>query len=199
MRLGIFGGTFDPPHIGHLILAAESAEQLGLDRVLWVITPDPPHKTGLPISPLDVRLRLLAAALDADPRFEISRVDIDRPGPQYAVDTIQILRKVYPGSELFYLLGGDSLHDLPRWHAPQRLIASLDGIGVMHRPGDRVDLGGVERFLPGLAVKTHFVEAPLLEIASRDIRERVRQGRHFRYFVPDAVYSLIQELRLYRA
>lgn len=199
MRLGIFGGTFDPPHIGHLILAAESAEQLGLDRVLWVITPDPPHKTGAPISPLDVRLRLLTAALDADPRFEISRVDIDRPGPQYAVDTIQILRKEYPGSELFYLLGGDSLHDLPRWHAPQRFIASLDGIGVMHRPGDRVDLGGVERFLPGLAVKTHFVEAPLLEIASRDIRERVRQGRHFRYFVPDAVYSLIQELRLYQA
>lgn len=198
MRLGIFGGTFDPPHLGHLILAAESADQLQLDRVLWVITPAPPHKAETTISPLDVRLRMLEAALDEDPRFEISQVDIDRPAPQYAIDTVNILKKMYPGSKLFYLLGGDSLHDLPNWHAPQRLLASVQGVGVMRRPGDRVDLGGVERFLPGLGIKVHFVEAPLLEIASRDIRDRIAEDRHYRYFLPEAVYEIIQELHLYQ-
>src|SRR5512135_475432 len=91
LRIGIFGGTFDPPHIGHLILAAESRDQLRLDRVLWVVTPDPPHKTGRAISPLATRLALLQAALGADEGFEISRAEIDRPGPQYSVDTVRIL------------------------------------------------------------------------------------------------------------
>jgi nicotinate-nucleotide adenylyltransferase len=199
MRLGVFGGTFDPPHLGHLILAAEAADQLHLDKVLWVITPDPPHKQGAQISPLEVRLRMLQAALDEDARFSISRVDIDRPGPQYAVDTVQIIKKEYPGCQLFYLLGGDSLRDLPKWHAPQRLLATVDGVGVMHRPGDRVDLGGLERFLPGIGMRACFVDAPLLEIASHDIRERVRDGRHFRYFLPDAVYQIVLELKLYGA
>lgn len=199
MRLGIFGGTFDPPHLGHLILAAEAADQLQLDKVLWVITPDPPHKQNLAITPLATRLRLLEAALNGDPRFEISRVDVDRPGPQYAVDTVQILRGMYPGSALYYLLGGDSLRDLPKWHAPQRLLASVDGVGVMRRPGDRVDLGGVERFLPGLNRRVCFIDAPLLEIASRDVRERVAEYRHFRYFLPEAVYALIESLGLYRS
>lgn len=198
MRLGIFGGTFDPPHLGHLILAAEAADQLALERVLWVITPDPPHKSGSKISPLEIRLRMLEAALGDNEYFVISRVDIDRPAPQYAVDTVQIIRQQYPGCELYYLLGGDSLHDLPKWHAPQRLLASVDGVGVMRRPGDRVDLGGLERFLPGLGNRVRFVEAPLLEIASRDIRERILEERHYRYFLPEAVYALIQELGLYR-
>ncbi len=197
-RLGIFGGTFDPPHVGHLILAAEACDQLELDRVLWVITPDPPHKLDLHISPLDVRLRMLQAALDDDPRFVISRVDIDRPGPQYAADTVQIIKTQNPGSQLYYLLGGDSLHDLPKWHAPQRLLATVDGVGVMRRPGDRVDMGGLERYLPGIGTRVCFVESPLLEIASRDIRERAADGRHFRYFLPDAVYQIILELGLYR-
>jgi nicotinate-nucleotide adenylyltransferase len=199
MRLGVFGGTFDPPHLGHLILAAEAADQLQLDLVLWVITPDPPHKHGQSISPLDVRMRMLKAALNEDARFQISRVDVDRPGPQYAVDTVQILKGQYPGSQLYYLLGGDSLHDLPKWYAPQRLLATVDGVGVMRRPGDRVDLGGLERFLPGLGHRVRFVDAPLLEIASRDIRERIAEGRHCRYFLPEAVWSIIQELNLYSA
>ena len=198
MRLGIFWGTFDPPHLGHPILAAESADQLGPGKVLWVITADPPHKHGQVISPLEVRLKLLRAALDDDPRFEISRVDIDRPGPQYAVDTVQILKGLYPGSQLFYLLGGDSLRDLPKWYAPQRLLATVDAVGVMRRPGDLIDLGGLERTLPGLSKRVQFVDAPLLEIASRDIRERLAENRHFRYFLPDAVYALIVGEKLYQ-
>ena len=134
MRVGIFGGTFDPPHVGHLILAAEARDQLGLDRVLWVVTPDPPHKAGRTITPLLTRLDLVEAAICQDSQFEISRAEIDRPGPHYSVDTVEILARTYPQAELFYLMGGDSLHDLPTWKRPRQFIAALDGIGVMRRP-----------------------------------------------------------------
>jgi nicotinate-nucleotide adenylyltransferase len=197
VRLGIFGGTFDPPHLGHLILASEAAEQLHLDTVLWVITPDPPHKQFQAVSPLPVRLALLEAALSDEPLFEISRVDLDRPGPQYAVDTLQLLAELYPGSELYYLIGGDSLHDLPGWYAPERLIALTTGLGVMRRPGDRIDMERLERLLPGIAAKLCFIDAPLLEISSRDLRERIRSGRHARHFLSEAVWNLIQKNKTY--
>ncbi len=197
-RIGIFGGTFDPPHIGHLILAAEARDQLSLDQVLWVVTPDPPHKTGRAISPLAVRLELVRAALDNDPEFAISRVEIDRPGPHYSADTVQILARENPGAALFYLMGGDSLHDLPTWVRPKEFIRCLAGIGVMRRPQDFVDLPWLERILPGIVAKVHFVNAPLLEISSTTIRERIAQGRHFRYFLPPKVYRIIQANGLYR-
>lgn len=199
MRIGVFGGTFDPPHVGHLILASEARDQLKLDRVLWVVTPDPPHKKGRRvISPLHVRLDLVQAAIGPDAGFEISRVEIDRPGPHYSADTVQILKRENPGAELFYLMGGDSLHDLPTWKRPQDFLACLTGIGVMRRPQDFVDLPYLERALPGITFKTHFVDAPLLEISSTSIRERIKQGRHYRYFLPPAVYELIEEKGLYR-
>ncbi len=197
-RIGIFGGTFDPPHIGHLILAAEAREHLRLDRVLWVVTPDPPHKTGRTIRPLAVRLELVQAALAADAGFEMSRVEIDRPGPHYSVDTVQILGRENPGMELFYLMGGDSLHDLPAWVRPQEFVNCLTGIGVMRRPQDFIDLPWLERLLPGIVAKVHFVDAPLLEISSTSIRERIAQGQHFRYFLPQSVYEIIQAKGYYR-
>lgn len=198
MRLGIFGGTFDPPHLGHLILAAEAADCFGLERVLWVITPDPPHKHFQRVSPLEVRIKLLRAAIGTTAGFEISRVDIDRPGPQYAVDTVRLLREANPGCELTYLIGGDSLRDLPHWYAPGRLLATIDRLGIMRRPGDQVDLDELERALPGIGQKMGFVDAPLLEISSSSIRERVAEGRHFRFFVPERVNALIEEMKLYR-
>ena len=199
MRIGVFGGTFDPPHVGHLILASEARDQLRLDRVLWVVTPDPPHKQGRRlISPLAVRLDLVQAAVGPDGGFEISRVEIDRPGPHYSADTVQILAREYPGAELFYLMGGDSLHDLPTWKRPQEFLACLAGIGVMRRPQDFVDLPNLERALPGITFKTHFVDAPLLEISSTSIRERIEKGHHFRYFLPPAVYEMVEEKGLYR-
>lgn len=196
-RIGIFGGTFDPPHIGHLILAAEARDQMRLDLVLWVLTPDPPHKTGRTISPLATRLELVEAALAADDGFEISRVEIDRPGPHYSVDTVRILGRENPGAELFYLMGGDSLHDLPTWFHPQEFIHTLAGIGVMRRPNDSIDLPWLERALPGVTSKVNYVEAPLLEISSTSIRERIAQGQHFRYFLPPAVCEIIQKKGLY--
>jgi len=198
MNLGIFGGTFDPPHIGHLILAAEAQDQLGLDRVLFVLTPNPPHKMGLPITPVEERLALLQAALDGAPPFELSRVDMDRPPPHYAVDTVCLLRESRPQARLTYLMGGDSLADLPTWHAAREFVQACDAIGVMLRPGRVVDLPALESHLPGVSARVRFIKAPLLDISSSHLRERMAQGRPFRYYLPDAVYRIILERLLYR-
>lgn len=197
-RLGVFGGTFDPVHVGHLILAAECRAQLGLERLLWVLTPNPPHKLGQPISPWELRYDMLQAALVEDPAFELSRVDIDRPEPHYTLDTVLMIKEQHPTSELLYLIGGDSLHDLPNWHRPRELLAAVDGFGVMRRPGDAVDLSRLERFLPGVSAKIFFVDAPLLEISSREIRQRIAQEQAYRYYLPPAVYQYIQDHNLYR-
>ena len=197
-RIGIFGGTFDPPHLGHLILASEVRFQLDLDRLLWVLTPAPPHKPDRPITPVEHRLGMVAAALADAPDFELSTVEIDRPPPHYSIDTVRILRGQFPGNELVYLMGGDSLRDLHTWHAAEALVAELDGIGVMRRPEDDVDLGELEGRLPGAAAKVQVVRAPLLEIASSDIRQRVRAGAPYRYYVHPAVYERIEAEGLYR-
>ncbi len=197
-KIGIFGGTFDPPHLGHLILAAEAYYQLGLARLLWVLTPTPPHKPGIPISPLEDRLILVQAAIASDPSFELSRVDIERQPPHYALDTVLLLKDQYPTSELIYLMGGDSLHDLPTWHRPGEFVAACDTLGVMRRPGYPIDLTSLENVLPGITAKTCFVETPLVDISSSDIRCRVAAGEPFRYFVPKEVWELIEARNLYR-
>jgi nicotinate-nucleotide adenylyltransferase len=198
LRIGIFGGTFDPPHVGHLILAAEAYHQLKLSRLLWVLTPVPPHKPGRPISPVEQRLALVQAAVDKDPAFELSRIDIDRPPPHYAVDTLRILRGLYPAGDLIYLMGGDSLHDLPTWHLPQEFADACDVLGVMRRPGFQVDLTALEDAMPGITKKVCFVDTPLLDISSSDIRRRVSQGEPYRYFLTREVWDLIQSQALYR-
>ena len=197
-RLGIFGGTFDPPHLGHLILAAEAQAQLGLDRVLFVLTADPPHKRDYAITPVEDRLAMLAAAIKGQDIFKLSRVEIDRPGPHYAVDTMRLLAKEHQGNQLVYLIGGDSLRNLPDWDRPQEFIAACDALGAMRRPGTRIDLADLEQALPGLTAKLEFVDAPLLEISSSEIRERVRDGGHYRFYLPGTVYRIINERGLYK-
>lgn len=197
MRIGIFGGTFDPPHVGHQILADEAVAQLNLDRLLWVLTPDPPHKQGQMITGLDCRLEMVKAATANNSAFELSRVDIDRHGPHYAVDTVQIIKEQFPSAELFYIIGGDSLHDLPSWYHPQQLLAEVDGLAVMHRPGDQIDLRLLEEKLPGIGAKIRYIDAPLLEISSRQIRERISAGEGYRYYLPPAVLNIIQRENLY--
>lgn len=197
MRIGIFGGTFDPPHLGHLILASEAQQQLGLEQLLFVLTPYPPHKRGQVIMPVSHRLELLQAAIGDNPAFTLSRVDIDRPPPHYAADTLLLLRKNYPKAEFIYLIGGDSLHDLPKWHEPGRLLAACDALGVMRRPGDTVDLDILEEEIPGVKQKVRFIDAPLLEISSTEIRHRLADGRPVRYFLPPAVYQLILQHHYY--
>ncbi len=197
-RYGIFGGTFDPPHIAHLILAEEAYVQLRLDRVLWIVTPEPPHKRGQPLTPWPLRVRLVQAAVSDNPAFEVSLLEGERPGPHYAVETMRILRRRYPHATLVYLMGGDSLATLPSWYRPQEFVELCDEIGVLRRPYDAADLDALEAELPGLAAKVRFLETPLLDISASDIRQRVAQGRPYRYFVHPGVAQLIQSLALYQ-
>lgn len=198
-RLGIFGGTFDPPHLGHLILASEAYSALKLTRVLWVLTSIPPHKLDQTITDVNDRLAMVRLALNGEPAFKLSTVDMDRPGPHYTLDTVKLLSIQHPNADMVLLIGGDSLHDLPTWHRPTDLVGSLTEIGVMRRPADDIDLAALEAEIPGLSRKVRYIDAPLLEIASHEIRERVAAGLPFRYYVPSAVHEYIVERGLYRS
>ena len=196
-RIGLFGGTFDPLHIGHLILASEAQYQLELTRLLWTLTPEPPHKQDQPITPVEHRLAMVNLAIADNPSFELSRVELDRPGPHYTLDTINLVAEQNPHAEIVPVIGGDSLHDLPTWHRPKDLLYAAHWIGVMRRPGESANLEALERELPGISSKVHYVDAPLLEIASREIRSRIADGRPFRYYLPDPVYHYINQHQLY--
>jgi nicotinate-nucleotide adenylyltransferase len=197
-RIGIFGGTFDPPHVGHLILASEARDQLDLDCTIWVLTPEPPHKQGKDISGIEDRLAMVQMAIEDDDGFKLSHVDIDRPGPHYAVDTAKIIRETYPDKELIYLMGGDSLENLPHWYQAERFLSIMDGIGVMRRPGDDIDLSELFEALPALEEKLNFVTAPLLEISAEQIRHRANQNRAFRYYLLPKIYHYIKDHRIYQ-
>ncbi len=197
-RLGILGGTFDPPHSGHLGAALEALHQLALDRVLWVPAGAPPHKPSQPITPGHHRLVMLERAMAGNPHLSISTVDLERPGPCYTVDTLALLRAEYgPQPEFYFIEGADSLVDLPTWYRPRQLL-DLCRFAVVRRPGVEIDLEALEARLPGLRARVHFVEMPLLEISSTDLRRRVRQGRPISYLVPPGVEAYIQEQGLYR-
>jgi nicotinate-nucleotide adenylyltransferase len=196
--IGIFGGTFDPPHLGHLILAGEAHDQLELKRLLWVLTPIPPHKLDQTITPLEHRLSMIQLMIADYPQFELSRAEIDRPGPHYMVETVQALKSTFPSADLVLLIGGDSLQGLPKWFHPVELVSSVKSLGVMHRPDDKVDLNALEKKIPGISKKVKYVDAPRLEIASRDIRRRIHNGQAFRHYLLPPVYDYIQNNNLYR-
>ena len=197
-RIGLFGGTFDPPHLGHLILAAEAKSQLQLTRLLWTVTPDPPHKQDQPITSIEHRLAMVKLAIEDNPSFELSEVERDRPGPHYTVDTIKLVAGQNPGAEIVPVIGGDSLQDLPTWHQPREIVYAAHWVGVMRRPGEEANLEELERELPGIKSKVHYVNAPLLEIASSEIRSRVATGKPFRCYLPEPVKEYINEHHLYR-
>jgi nicotinate-nucleotide adenylyltransferase len=196
--IGVLGGTFDPPHLGHLILADEGRAALGLERVLWVVTAQPPHKPDEPVTPVEHRLAMVQAAIQADPGFELSRADVDRPGPYYSVGTLRWLAERMPSARFAYLMGADSLRDLPRWHQPEALVAICEALGVMRRSGVDVDLRALERQVPGLAGKVHLFEAPLIGVSAKDVRARVRRQAPYRYLVPPGVADIIARRGLYR-
>lgn len=197
-RLGILGGTFDPIHHGHLLAAEEARHQLDLDQVLFVPAGRPPHKPTGPISPTHHRLRMIELAIAANPRFALSRVDVERPGLCYTVETLELLRaELGPGPIFYFVVGADSLVDIPNWYQPQRLI-ELCEFAVATRTGVEVDLVRLEQQLPGLGDRIQWVPIPLLEISSSDLRERVQAGRPISYLVPSAVEAYIMEHALYR-
>jgi nicotinate-nucleotide adenylyltransferase len=198
MRLGVIGGSFDPIHIGHLIVAQEASTSLALERMLFVPAGQPPHKLGRAMADPEHRVEMVRRAIASNVHFSLSRVDVDRPGPCYSVDTIRILRETWgAGIEIHFLIGSDSLADLPTWHQPDRLIRLCQVVAVQ-RPGYQVDLDELDRRVPGAAAAIQMLAAPTLDVSSTAIRERVRSGRSIRYLVPEPVEQYIHAHGLYR-
>ncbi len=197
-RIGFFGGTFDPPHVGHGILAQEACYQLELDSLQWLITPDPPHKSEAAITPIQHRINMLDLVIQQVPEYAISRIDLDRPPPHYAADSVEIARKQFPEGQIVYLLGEDSLQDLPDWHQPTRFLEELDQLAVAPRPGVSTHLDKLEGQLPGISQLAVFLEGVMLEISSSLIRERIRTGAPYRHFLDSRVADYIKKLELYQ-
>lgn len=195
--IGVFGGTFDPIHHGHLIIAGELRFRLGLDQVLFLPAGRPPHKTDQDITPDHHRLAMLETALAGDPTLAVSYVDIEREGLSYTADSMRVHQQLYPEAEIMFLMGQDSFRDLPHWHEPRR-IAEMVRIGVAMRPGVVVDVENIFSRIPETEGRVDFVDVPLIQIASSDIRRRVRSNEPIRYHVPVPVEEYIQQHGLYR-
>jgi len=206
VRYGILGGTFDPPHIGHLALAQEAFARLQLDRVWFVPAATPPHKRGQPISDAAHRRAMVELAIAGDERFGLDTVDLDRSGPSYTVETLRRLRQRW-GDEAWigFIVGWDMLLSLPTWHEPVNTLATLDALIATRRPGysepddDEQSLAELERSLPGIRAKLRMLSAPQLDISASELRERVAQGLPVRYLTPDAVCAYISSHGLYAA
>jgi nicotinate-nucleotide adenylyltransferase len=198
--LGVFGGTFDPPHYGHLAAAEEAAEVFGLPRVLFVPTGQPPHKPGAPVTPASHRVRMTALAIADNPRFALSRVDVDRPGPSYTADLLALLHAEHGvDTEVYFICGMDMLASFLTWHEPARVIAQCQLVALT-RPGyTPVDVAALERALPEARGRVHLLHAPGLDIAGTDLRARVAVGRSVRYLVPPPVAAYVREHGLYGA
>lgn len=196
-RVGIFGGTFDPPHIGHLILAEEAWFELRLDCVYMVPAGDPPHKQGRRLAPVAQRLAMCELATADNDHVLVSRVDADRPGPHYTSDMVRILRREAGRNvELYFLMGMDSLRDLPTWHEAAWLVENCRLV-ALSRHDVTLDWKKLEAELPGVGAKVIILDMPELEIASHMIQQRVRLGQPIRYQVPDSVAAYIREWSLY--
>lgn len=198
-RIGILGGTFDPPQMGHLILAEYSRETLEIDHILFVPVADHPVKKGEIRLPLVHRLAMLQLAIADNPHFSISRVDIDRDGPHYSADTVSILREQYPAAELYFVMGGDNLRSLPTWKRAKDLYRCCR-LAVMKRADEDISPTMHDNILPGLSKQVDMVDVPLLSIwlSSTTVTERLHENLSVRYLVPDSVLDYIAENKLYR-
>jgi nicotinate-nucleotide adenylyltransferase len=204
VRLGILGGTFNPPHLGHLVCAQEAHAQLGLDRVVLMPAGEPPHKRLAPGGPdAEQRLELCRLAIGDDERLAVSRLELDRPGRSYTVDTLNALHADDPQQELTFIVGGDMARGLPTWREPERVLA-LATLAVAERAGAaREDVLGELRPLtggagsPAGAERVRFFDMPRVDVSSSMVRERVAAGRPIRYLVPDAVRERIAAWGLY--
>ncbi len=190
-RVGLFGGSFNPPHLAHLIVAEQVREQVGLDQVLWVPCHTPPHKDERELAAPHHRLAMVRLAVEGNPFFVASDVEIRRGGRSYTIDTIRALQTQHPEWELTLILGEDSLRTFHTWRAPEEIVARVPLI-VYRRP--KAPAHPVD---PRFLARTTFVEAPLLEISATEIRRRCREGRSIRYLVPEPVRQYIIKNQLY--
>jgi nicotinate-nucleotide adenylyltransferase len=198
VRLGILGGTFNPPHLGHLVCAQEAYTQLELERVLFIPARIPPHKPVEEEPGAEHRLELCRLAVRDDPRFDVSELEMNREGPSYTVDTLNELHSNTPDNDLFLIVGGDVAAGLPEWHESERVL-SLAKLAVVKRrgtPREAVE-EALERVNAG--ARTEFFRMPRIGVSSSLVRRRVRAGEPIRYIVPDAVAGYIQEQGLYGA
>jgi nicotinate-nucleotide adenylyltransferase len=198
LRVGILGGAFNPPHVGHLVCAQEALVQLELEKVVFMPVGEAPHRVLVDDPGAEARLEMVELAVADDGRFAVSRAELDRSGPSYTADTLRELREKAPDDELFLILGGDQAAALPSWHEPDTVL-SLATVGVMERTN--WSRGAIEITigrLPG-AERIRYLEMPLMQISSSAIRRRVAEGRPIRYLVPDKVANYIGTNGLYGA
>jgi nicotinate-nucleotide adenylyltransferase len=197
-RIGIFGGTFDPVHNGHLHIAREVRQALDLDRIIWVPAGRPPHKRGQIVSDDQDRVAMLELALADMPRDAISTIELDRPGPSYTADTLEQLRRKLAPAELVFIMGEDSLRDFPTWKDPRRILAAAE-LAVAGRPGIETDIDDLVEQLPVLKNRVTLVSMEELPVSSSEIRRRVGVGEAIDDLAPAAVAEYIEREDLYRA
>jgi nicotinate-nucleotide adenylyltransferase len=195
-HLGLLGGTFNPPHLAHLVCAQEAYAQLRLDLVIWIPVFEPPHKEVEADPGVDHRIELCRLAIGEDPRFAVSRIEADVPGRSYTVDTLRRLNESSPEDDLTFIVGGDMAQALPTWHEPEAVL-ELATLGVAEREGVR--RADITDRLAGLAGtdRIRFFDMPRLDISSSMIRRRIASSRPIRYLVPEAVEAYIAEEGLY--
>jgi nicotinate-nucleotide adenylyltransferase len=199
MKIGVLGGTFDPVHVGHLIVADEVTARLGLAEVLFVPAGQPYLKVNTSILAAEHRIQMLSLAIADKPSFRLSTMEIERAGPTYTVDTIEELRRqLGAGDELFFILGWDNLLDLPRWHQPSGLILMCRLVAVPRVGCPVPDLGSLEAAIPGLSQRVIMLDKPEIDVSASVIRDRVRQGLAISHLVPEAVEKYIKEKGLYK-
>lgn len=200
-RFGVLGGTFDPIHLGHLIVAQEVVAALRLDRLFFLPAGDPPHKRNRSVTPARYRVAMVKRAIANNPAFALSLVDVARTGPSFTVETLRLLHQEWgPETGIYFVLGWDMLDELLTWHDPPGVVRQADKLVAVHRPGYGLDAAYLERLeqvLPGLQEKLVLVETPQVALSSTELRERVAQGRPIRYLVPDAVERYIRAAQLY--
>ena len=198
-KLGIMGGTFDPIHNGHLLIANEAAWRLGLERVLFVPTGEPPHKRDHLVAPAQARLEMVRRAIQGNDLFEISTIELERQGFSYTVDTLTALIAAYgPQTEFYFIIGADAAAELLTWYQPRRVL-ELARLVVADRPGYVLPLDKLRRGLPNLDLADRMLtlDVPMVEIASHELRARVSQSQPIKYLVPDEVAEYIKEEKLY--
>lgn len=201
-RIGVLGGTFDPVHYGHLVIAEEVYATLNLDEMVFIPTGQPPHKTNEVITSAEHRLAMLELAIASNPHFTISRVDVDRPGPSYTVDTLRLLHE-QQGEEtaIYFVIGADSLEYFLTWRDPAGILEQLTHLVAVRRPGYNESQEYYDRLearLPGIKQRLLVVEAPQFEISATDLRLRVAEGRPIKYQTPESVEQYIIECGLYQ-
>lgn len=197
--IGVLGGTFDPPHLAHIVLADVAVERMKLKKVLWVPAADPPHKTEAPTASLQDRMTMVSMIVDPVEYFEVSLADIERPPPYFSYGTMEWLQEKQPGVPMAYLMGSDSLRDLPLWQEPQRFLDSCDALGVMVREGVEVDIPSLSALFPDLDSKVYWLPSVGRAISAREIRRRIAMGLPVEEFLTPEVANYIGRNDLYRS